>query len=464
VTATVGAVDVAAPTKGTRVVDIPVTLNEPAPAKAMLRYHLVAGTALGGRDFGARTGFVTINRGVVSASIPVTVLADSTKPTSSCWYQGATACRTFGVTLSVVSGAIAVARPLSEDAILWNPPSGQGVSAGDAVLHDGSVGPDRVVRVPVTLAAPAAHPMSVQYLLVAGSALATVSFVADHGTIRLKTGETTSHVDVSIVPGRGFQPFEVFYVEIGHPSGVVVARSVGTVVIGTGARGVPNPIDPAFAGASLTQVVSAKQRTGDSYTIAASNGTIQMTGNPSVISANDRMVLWPSTETPLVDQESCATWSSQSPAQANNVITQEGLALRVATKDGVTRGLTVTKGVWAGVNYALNVHVWNTTWSPPFHLLQSFDLSSYLTANGQTSQLPWDVCARVVGDTLDFEVWLAGQVPPAWGNTAQGGTVLLPAGWGFPGRAGWYIGHLARGASATYSNLVVEAPQPSPAP
>jgi hypothetical protein len=406
---------------------------------------------------------VSFARSAVSASIPVTLLADGAKPTSSCWYQAATSCRTFSVALTVVSGSARVASAPSSDAILWDPPNGQGVSVGDALAADGTAGGDRIVHVPVTLAVPASHAMSVAYQLVNDSALSGISFVAAHGTVRFAAGQTTSHVNVSIIPGTGFQPDEVLYVRLSHPSGVAIARAEGTVIIVTGAAGIADPISAGYTGASLTQVVSAKTKTADSYTIAASSGTVTMTGNSPVLGANDRMAYWPSAEAPSTDQESCATWSSQDPAQANGVFTQEGLALRFATKDGVTRGLTVTKNVWANANYDLNVHIWNTTWSTPFHLLQSFNLSSYLAPGGVVSPMPWDVCARVVGATLQFEIWLDGQTPPAWGDPSQGGTVTLPAGWDYFGAAGWYVGHLKSAASATYTNLIEETPQPAPA-
>lgn len=462
-TATAGAVDVAAPLSGSRVVDIPVTLNEPALATVSLRYHVVAGTARAGHDFRSKTGLLTFERNSVSKSIAVTVLADSAEPTSTCWSEAASACRAFGVALTVASGSIKVAPAPSDDEILWNAPSGQGVSVGDAVVANGTSGPDRVVRVPVTLAKPARAAIAVAYKLVADSALATDSFVAAHGTIRFQPRATTSSVKVSIVASKGFQPFEVLYIELSHPTGASVARAGGTVVIATGAAGIPDPISPGYSGASLTQIDSATSKTGDSYTVAVNGAMSTMTGNAPVIASNDRMVFWPTTESPVADQESCSTWSSQTPAQSSGVFTQEGLALRFATNDGVTRGLTVTKGVWASANYVFNVHLWNTTWSTPFDLLQAFNLSSYLVTGGHTSPLPWDVCARVVGTTLQFEVWFAGQAPPAWGNTAQGGTVTLPAGWDYAGRAGWYVGHLATDASATYTNMVTEAPQGAPA-
>ena len=293
--------------------------------------------------------------------------------------------------------------------------------------------------------------------------LAKVSFVAAQGTIRFAKGSTTSHVDVSIVPGKGFQPYEVLYVKLSHPSGATIARAYGTVVIATGAAGVADPISAGYTASSLTQVESAKTRSADSYTVTAGGSTAAMSANAPVLSSNDRMAYWPSAEAPSKDQESCATWSSQTPSQANGVFTQEGLALRMATVDGVTRGLTVTKNVYENTNYVLNVHLWDTAWTTPFRLVKGFNLSSYLVTGGTTAQLPWDVCARVVGSTFQFELWLDGQTPPAWGDATQGGTVTLPAGWDYAGDAGWYIGHFAAGASASYDNMIDEAPQAAPA-
>lgn len=463
-TVTAGAVDVAAPLKGARLVEIPVTLNEPAPTRVTLRYDVVSVTALAGRDFKATTGLVTFAPHSDSASIPVRVLTNGTKRTSTCWYEAsADACRTYRVALTVVSGSVKVAPAPSADAILWNPPRGQGVSIGDVEVAVGTAGVDPVVSVPVTLAEPASANATVAYQLVGGSALAGDSFVAAHGTIRFQAGQTTSYVDTSIVQAKGFQPHEVLYVKLDHPSDVKIARAVGTVIIATRAAGLVHPISRGYTGADLTQVVSVQTKTGDTYRVNARGSSATMSANAPVISANDRMAYWPSTETPHANQESCATWTSQDPAQSSGVVTQEGLALRVATVDGVTRGLTVTKGVWANANWIFNVHAWNTTWWTPFHLLNTFNLSSYLRHGSATSRLPWDVCARVDGSTLQFEVWLKGKTPPAWGDRAQGGTVTLPAGWDYAGDAGWYVGHLAAGASASYTNMAVEAPQAAPA-
>jgi Calx-beta domain len=461
-TATAGAVDVAEPLTKSRVAEIPVTLNEPAPATVVLRYRLVAGSARAGVDFRNESGQLTFNKGAVGALVPVTVLADRSRPNASCWYQADAACRTFSVSLAVASGSARVASVPSVDAILWDQLSSQGVSVGDAVVASGASGADRVVRVPVTLAEPASAAASVLYTLVGGSAVANDTYVAGHGTIRFRAGATDAGVSVSIPAGHGFQPDEVLYVKLSHPAGVHLNRAVGTVIVVTGAAGVPDPISTGYRGATLTQVVAAKTRAADSYTIAASGGTVESSANAPVLSSNDRVVFWPSTEVPAADQESCATWSSQQPTQARGVTTQEGLALRVATADGVTRALTVTKDVWANANYVVNVHEWNTSWAQPFQLLASVNLGGYLASGGAVSPLPWDVCARVVGTTLQFEVWLDGQTPPAWGDTTQGATVQLGAGWDYPGAAGWYVGHLAAGASTTYTNLIDEPPQPAP--
>jgi len=204
-----------------------------------------------------------------------------------------------------------------------------------------------------------------------------------------------------------------------------------------------SPIDSAWAGRQLTRDGS------DSYSL---------TGNASVAAAgsngggNTRTVWWSSAQNPLTDQQSCATWSSESGA-----IDQQGAALRVTPE----RAITVTKNIWLYGTWIFNVHVWGTSGGTQ---LASFDLSSVFRRNGQVIALPWDLCARVVGATLSLEVWVDGQSQPPWGDTSHGGTVNLPAGWVYPGTAGFYTGHLQPGDRAVFSHLTAGPVDDTPMP
>jgi hypothetical protein len=121
----------------------------------------------------------------------------------------------------------------------------------------------------------------------------------------------------------------------------------------------------------------------------------------------------------------------------------------------------VTKNVVFYTLFVFNVHVWDTSTPNVNTLIGQFDLSSVFVNSSGFIPLPWDLCARVIGNTLTFEAWVDGQPTPAWGDTTHGGSVTLPDGWNYPGDAGWYIGHLQPGDSATYTNLSAGAPTSS---
>ena len=73
----------------------------------------------------------------------------------------------------------------------------------------------------------------------------------------------------------------------------------------------------------------------------------------------------------------------------------------------------------------------------------------------QTPPLPWRLCARVVGPTLQFKAWSLAIDPtePEWTDPGYGAGFVLPPEWVYPGRAGWYVGHLVSGDQAGYRSL-----------
>ena len=136
--------------------------------------------------------------------------------------------------------------------------------------------------------------------------------------------------------------------------------------------------------------------------------------------------------------------------------------LRAATANGVTRAITVTKNIWGGAFDVLNVHLWNTSLADPYHFIGRLDLEPFFTASDETT-LPYDVCAEVIGTELQVAFWFANQAPPQWGAAGQTATFTLPAGWDYPGEAGWYVGHLPTGGATTYENEYAGSPLAEPA-
>ena len=145
----------------------------------------------------------------------------------------------------------------------------------------------------------------------------------------------------------------------------------------------------------------------DASSIVRSAGTVTMAA-PAINNSlsNLRKVFWPVGQSAAQDREVCATWLDQSDG-----IVQEGVSLRVTTSPGVTRALTVTKNVIFGVQSEFNVHEWDSSSSTPFTLLAQYDMSAVVTANGQYQPMPWRICARTVGASLTFKVWLPDREP-----------------------------------------------------
>jgi Calx-beta domain len=456
----VGYVDVPEPLVGPRVVVLPVTLNVPSPHSLRVFYVLVGDTATLGVDVARGSGTITFRKGATEAYVRATVSPDSSKPTTTCWADVAVPCRTFSVVLHAVGGDVSTAASPVQDAIVWVSNATNTVAVGDAMVP--AAPRRRTLDVPVALASPATLPVSVHYELASGSARSGASFVASSGTVHFPVGQALEEVSVKVLRSVGSEPDEVLFVDLSNAIGATIARSQGWAIIGTDAKGVPDPLARGYGAVTLTQVTSKAGR-GDTYTVAATRLGSRISAPAGQLGTSDRMIFWPRSEVPSEDQESCATWSSQTPVEAPHIPIQEGLAVRATTEDGVTRAITVTKNVYANAFWVFNVHLWDTAHVVPFDLIGQVNLGPYFESKGG-EVLPIDVCALVVGDTFQFEVWLADQPPPAWGTTSQGGVFTLPAGWDFAGRAGWYVGHLPADADVVYTNESAGPPQAEPAP
>lgn len=462
-TVTVGDVAVVAPTSGVLAVGIPVTLSQPSASSTKLHYELVPGGQGQMPDVEAHSGTITFQPGHLEEYLPATILPGATASSHPCWSDPQWDCIGFSVSISVVHGAARVSTTSYRDEVMTQPasPGPGGIDVGDVLVQGGASLHHLSLRFPVTLGAPEPYAVSVAYSLTSGSALAGVDFGARRGTLRFPAGTVAQHVQVDLRDAAGRQPYEVLYLTVTRSSGDTVQRATGIGIIATAAKGVPDPLSRDYRASTLTQVASRSGSSGDSFRVTPSRGGTVVTARGVNGRANDRMVWWPAHEARTTDQETCATWASQSPTQAVGVSDQEGLVLRAATFDGITRAITVTKNIYSSAFFDLNVHLWNTSSPTPFELLYQANIGAYLFSHAG-SALPWNVCARVVGATLQFEVWLPGTATPHWGDDAQGGSVVLPPGWDFAGEAGWYVGHLRAGGAVTYTNEVVGLPQDAP--
>lgn len=213
------------------------------------------------------------------------------------------------------------------------------------------------------------------------------------------------------------------------------------------------PKDPSLIGRVLTPDVA------DRYSLTLAGTTVAAGAPASNTSGNTRIAFVSSSGPTLTDEQSCATWSSQTAGHD-----QQGAILRLTTTpEGFTKGITVTKNILFGGTWIFNVHVWDTSNAQVFTQIASFNLSTVF-GDGNTSPLPWTLCARVVDNVVSFIVWPDNQPQPAWDNPNYGGSVSLPDGWNHPGIPGWYIGHLTANDQTPFDNLTAGAVPIAPSP
>lgn len=183
----------------------------------------------------------------------------------------------------------------------------------------------------------------------------------------------------------------------------------------------------------------------DRYQLAGDTTTATVTAPDTNVAGNTRITWTLAWRDPSIDQTVCATWTAAS-ADSN----QEGVMLRW---DG-TRGITLTKGVWAQVYTVINVHTWDTT-APVdqgrFTQIAQFPLTALGWPNAAARPLPWRICASATGTTIRFKAWPTADHEPAGDDPCCTGTATVTDTW--PGRPGWYAGHLAPGHQLTYTDL-----------
>lgn len=164
---------------------------------------------------------------------------------------------------------------------------------------------------------------------------------------------------------------------------------------------------------------------------------------------NLRQVWWASGARPVADAESCVTWTSY-----DGELAQAGIALRIRSQGERTTAVTVTNNVWAGARAGWNVHAWQGDLASSRLIGQALLTDAFGSSVFQQPPLPWRICARTVGATLEFRAWSLVERPvAAWGDPRYGASILLPDDLRAPGRAGWYVGHLRRGDRTAFARM-----------
>ena len=208
-------------------------------------------------------------------------------------------------------------------------------------------------------------------------------------------------------------------------------------------------VPPSPESATLTADRFDTYSWSTSWSTAGRSLTVQ--ANPANRGSNLRSVWWSPTEQMSRDQQSCVTWRRNT-----GVEVQPGVALRIRRRDGEIRAITVSNNVWAGNRSGWNVHTWTAQSGQPteFQLVgQVRSLSGLSDDPLHLPPLPWRICGRVVGPTVELKAWAsrARQRAPRWGDKRFGAAFALPPGWNLPGVPGGYTGHLEPGSQIEFS-------------
>jgi hypothetical protein len=184
----------------------------------------------------------------------------------------------------------------------------------------------------------------------------------------------------------------------------------------------------------------------DSYVIDSTGVKLRTEALPSNVGGNLRTIFWPAEGPAVQDGQSCATWT----AQSSDGYVQQGAALRVTTDStGVSRAITVTKNIYGGFTTIFNIHAWDTSKAVPNVQIGQVDMVQSL----HRFPYPWHVCARAVGTSVSLKTWSGTQPEPEWDDALHVRSATIDEQYVYPGKAGWYIGHLPAGSSADFTNL-----------
>ena len=221
--------------------------------------------------------------------------------------------------------------------------------------------------------------------------------------------------------------------------------------------GIVTTLSTGLAAVPLSGLDRSSAGPYDTFSLVDAAGTVTSSAAATNAAGNTRLLFWPSTAQPSLDQQSCDTWSAQTPANGTVNIIQEGVSLRTATTAGVTRSITVLKDVYDYGNSDFFVALWDSQIPKDgFISLGMFDLSAVFGTPGKLVRSPGP-SARARSATRSSSRSGHGRRRAGVGDPLYGGTVTIPvadlATWDAPGVPGWYVGHLGAGQSAVFTSL-----------
>jgi chitinase len=238
-TVSVGSGSVVEGASGSLTIRFPVTLSVPASSTVTVAYATTAGSAVAGKDYVARSGTLSLIPSKTTGLTPIeAIVAVAVLPDKS-----TDGTETFSLTLSNPTGGYILGNATGTGTIYDEATglAGVQVNIGDASLYEGYSGIYRSVSIPVTLSAAATSPVSVDWVFTGGTALWGTDYKGtQYGTLTFAAGQRSLWLPVSVIPDADVGPDTTIVLTISNPTGGVIGRSSGTIVILDGQGGIPD--------------------------------------------------------------------------------------------------------------------------------------------------------------------------------------------------------------------------------
>jgi DNA-binding beta-propeller fold protein YncE len=209
-------------------VDLAVTLNTSAAQAVNVYWETRNGTAIGGPQCGSGADFrqlgnqvLIIPAGATSATLRVQVCGDTTVEPDEA----------FTVELLSTLGNFGVFQKSTATVTIQDDDDVPSLAVGNVRVSEPPSGTS-VARFVATLSRSHTRTVSFQYATQGVSAQPGADFVAASGTVTFAPGDTTSNIDIGILPDAAPEPDETFRLQFSNPVSLILGQTFadGTIV------------------------------------------------------------------------------------------------------------------------------------------------------------------------------------------------------------------------------------------
>jgi hypothetical protein len=221
-TLAIGDVTVTEGNAGTVNATFTVTLSAAYSQSVTVNYSTANGTATAGSDYVAKTGTLTFAPGETTKTITVAVLGDQMYEPNETFVVNLS-----GATNATITDGNGLGTIVNDDTYVA--PS---ISISDVSKAEGRNG-STLFKFTVTLSAPSATPVTVNYSTANGTATALDDYTAASGTLTFAPGETTKTITIKVKGDRKREGAETFFVNLfGVSSNATIfdAQGLGTIL------------------------------------------------------------------------------------------------------------------------------------------------------------------------------------------------------------------------------------------